>query len=61
MNQQMLIMEMFLITLISRVVYRKKHDDLELPECFNQETKDNKHHSRIDFAGKIIEMEAPAI
>ncbi|NWV01205.1 OSTA protein, partial [Upupa epops] len=32
-TQQLLIMEMFLITLFSRVVYRRRYDDLEPPEC----------------------------
>nr|XP_020644868.1 organic solute transporter subunit alpha-like [Pogona vitticeps] len=37
-NQQLLILEMFLITLFSRVVYRKRYDDLELPLGSDQET-----------------------
>ncbi|KFO83646.1 Organic solute transporter subunit alpha, partial [Buceros rhinoceros silvestris] len=40
-TQQLLIMEMFLITLISRVVYRRKYDDLEPPECTADEASDN--------------------
>ncbi|XP_062831277.1 organic solute transporter subunit alpha isoform X4 [Anolis carolinensis] len=39
-NQQLLIMEMFLITLTSRVVYRKRYDDLDLSLDPDQETKD---------------------
>ncbi|NXV46576.1 OSTA protein, partial [Uria aalge] len=39
---QLLIMEMFLITLISRVVYRRRYDDLEPPECTAEEDGDNK-------------------
>uniref|UniRef100_A0A8C3RYI1 Organic solute transporter subunit alpha n=2 Tax=Chelydra serpentina TaxID=8475 RepID=A0A8C3RYI1_CHESE len=55
MNQQLLIMEMFLITLISRVVYRKRYDDLELPECTDQETSDNKQNTKINLNGNVIE------
>ncbi|XP_034610906.1 organic solute transporter subunit alpha-like [Trachemys scripta elegans] len=55
MNQQLLIMEMFLITLISRVVYRKRYDDLELPGCTDQETSDNKQNTKINLNGKVIE------
>ncbi|XP_073213747.1 organic solute transporter subunit alpha-like isoform X2 [Lepidochelys kempii] len=55
MNQQLLIMEMFLITLISRVVYRKRYDDLELPECTDQETSDNKQNTKINLNSKFIE------
>ncbi|KFV94035.1 Organic solute transporter subunit alpha, partial [Fulmarus glacialis] len=42
MTQQLLIMEMFLITLISRVVYRRRYGDLEPPECTAEEAGDNK-------------------
>ncbi|NXV89975.1 OSTA protein, partial [Calonectris borealis] len=42
MTQQLLIMEMFLITLISRVVYRRRYRDLEPPECTAEEAGDNK-------------------
>ncbi|NXV78303.1 OSTA protein, partial [Atlantisia rogersi] len=42
MIQQLLIMEMFLITLISRVVYRRRYDDLEPPECTAEEAEDGK-------------------
>ncbi|NXG78637.1 OSTA protein, partial [Baryphthengus martii] len=41
-TQQLLIMEMFLITLISRVVYRRRYDDLEPPECMAEEAGDKK-------------------
>nr|XP_028583300.1 organic solute transporter subunit alpha-like [Podarcis muralis]XP_028583301.1 organic solute transporter subunit alpha-like [Podarcis muralis] len=54
MDQQLLIMEMFLITLISRVVYRKGNDDLELPVVSDQETKGNKQSSRISVEGNIF-------
>ncbi|NXA00397.1 OSTA protein, partial [Nesospiza acunhae] len=40
--QQLLIMEMFLITVISRVVYRRKYHDLEPPECVAEEPGDKK-------------------
>lgn len=61
MNQQLLIMEMFLITLISRVVYRKRYDDLELPECPGLENKGNNQDSKIGLGGNIIGKEIPAI
>ncbi|XP_061485427.1 organic solute transporter subunit alpha-like [Rhineura floridana] len=54
MNQQLLILEMFLITLTSRVIYRKKYDDLELPVGSDQETKDNKQNSKITMEGNIF-------
>ncbi|NXB17930.1 OSTA protein, partial [Rhagologus leucostigma] len=38
--QQLLIMEMFLITVISRVVYRRKYHDLEPPERVAEEPGD---------------------
>ncbi|KFR14916.1 Organic solute transporter subunit alpha, partial [Opisthocomus hoazin] len=41
-TQQLLIMEMFLITVISRMVYRRRYDDLEPPECTAEEAGDNK-------------------
>ncbi|NXY85724.1 OSTA protein, partial [Alcedo cyanopectus] len=41
-TQQLLIMEMFLITLFSRVVYRRRYDDLEPPECKAEEDEDKK-------------------
>nr|XP_025959186.1 organic solute transporter subunit alpha-like isoform X4 [Dromaius novaehollandiae] len=47
MIQQLLIMEMFLITLISRVVYRRRYDDLEPPECTPEEGGDNKQTPKI--------------
>ncbi|XP_077199127.1 organic solute transporter subunit alpha-like isoform X1 [Paroedura picta] len=61
MNQQLLIMEMFLITLISRVVYRKRYDDLELPECSGQETKGNNQENKIRLGADIIGKEMSAI
>ncbi|XP_014451200.1 organic solute transporter subunit alpha [Alligator mississippiensis] len=54
MNQQLLIMEMFLITLISRVVYRKRYNDLELPECTNQETMGDKPTAKVNLNGQVI-------
>ncbi|NXX81537.1 OSTA protein, partial [Urocolius indicus] len=41
-SQQLLIMEMFLITLISRVIYRRRYSDLEPPECTTDEAGDSK-------------------
>ncbi|KFP79388.1 Organic solute transporter subunit alpha, partial [Acanthisitta chloris] len=40
--QQLLIMEMFLITVISRMVYRRKYHDLDPPECPAEEAGDKK-------------------
>lgn len=61
MNQQLLIMEMFLITLISRVVYRKRYDDLEFPECPGQETKKNNQDSKTGLGVDTVEEEMPTI
>lgn len=61
MNQQLLIMEMFLITLISRVVYRKRYDDLELPEFTDQETRHNKQNTKTNLNGKVIEDGTPNV
>ncbi|NWX17865.1 OSTA protein, partial [Aegotheles bennettii] len=41
-TQQLLIMEMFLITLLSRVVYRRRYDDLDPPEPTAEEDADSK-------------------
>ncbi|XP_074839478.1 organic solute transporter subunit alpha-like [Carettochelys insculpta] len=54
MNQQLLIMEMFLITLFSRVVYRKRYDDLELPECTDQEARSTNQNTRVTLNCKIM-------
>lgn len=47
-------MEMFLITLISRVVYRKRYDELELPDGSDQETKGNQENSGVNAEGSIL-------
>ncbi|XP_042312146.1 organic solute transporter subunit alpha-like isoform X2 [Sceloporus undulatus] len=60
-NQQLLIVEMFLITLISRVVYRKRYDDLDLPPGPDQETKTEKQKSKIDVGGNIFENDVSDI
>nr|XP_033805826.1 organic solute transporter subunit alpha-like isoform X3 [Geotrypetes seraphini] len=52
MSQQLLIMEMFLITLVSRVFYRKRYDELEHTETAEQETKDNTQNNRISLNSK---------
>ncbi|XP_042724077.1 organic solute transporter subunit alpha-like [Lagopus leucura] len=36
-SHQVLIMEMFLITLMSRVVYRRRYKELDPPECISEE------------------------
>ncbi|XP_010074384.1 PREDICTED: organic solute transporter subunit alpha, partial [Pterocles gutturalis] len=46
-SQQLLIMEMFLITLISRVVYRRRYDDLEPLEHTAEEAGDNMQTPKI--------------
>ncbi|XP_030055568.1 organic solute transporter subunit alpha-like [Microcaecilia unicolor] len=52
MSQQLIIMEMFLITLLSRVFYRKRYDELEHPETADQEAKDNTQNTKISLNGK---------
>ncbi|XP_005151624.2 organic solute transporter subunit alpha-like [Melopsittacus undulatus] len=61
MTQQLLIMEMFLITLLSRVVYRRKYDDLEPPECKAEETGDNKQIPKIILNGRVSEDGLPRV
>ncbi|XP_025959184.1 organic solute transporter subunit alpha-like isoform X2 [Dromaius novaehollandiae] len=56
MIQQLLIMEMFLITLISRVVYRRRYDDLEPPECTPEEGGDNKQTPKIILNGMVCSI-----
>uniref|UniRef100_A0A803SXE9 Organic solute transporter subunit alpha n=1 Tax=Anolis carolinensis TaxID=28377 RepID=A0A803SXE9_ANOCA len=60
-NQQLLIMEMFLITLTSRVVYRKRYDDLDLSLDPDQETKGEKLKSNISVGSNIFENDVPQI
>nr|XP_009663683.1 PREDICTED: organic solute transporter subunit alpha-like [Struthio camelus australis] len=55
MTQQLLIMEMFLITLISRVVYRRRYDDLGPPESTPEEGRDNKEAPKIILNGAVSE------
>lgn len=52
---QLLIMEMFLITVISRVVYRRKYHDLEPPECVAEEPRDKKQTPKIILNGAVVE------
>ncbi|KAF7251276.1 Organic solute transporter subunit alpha [Varanus komodoensis] len=60
MNQQLLIMEMFLITLISRVVYRKRYD-LEFLQDSDQATKGTKRNNTISEKANICEKETTSI
>lgn len=60
-TQQLLIMEMFLITLISRVVYRRKYDDLEPPECTADEASDNKLTPKTILNGAVSEDGLPRV
>ncbi|KAM4700105.1 organic solute transporter subunit alpha-like [Discoglossus pictus] len=55
MNQQLLIMEMFIITIICRTLYRRKYDDLDPNSNEEQETKDNIENSTLHLNGKAIE------
>ncbi|XP_009891423.1 PREDICTED: organic solute transporter subunit alpha-like [Charadrius vociferus] len=57
----LLIMEMFLITLISRVVYRRRYDDLEPPECMAEEAEDNKQSPKIILNGTVSEDGLPKV
>ncbi|KAK2533746.1 organic solute transporter subunit alpha [Columba livia] len=59
--QQLLIMEMFLITLISRVVYRRRCDDLEPLECMAEEAGDNKQTPRIIMNSAISKDGLPRV
>ncbi|XP_068000950.1 organic solute transporter subunit alpha-like [Melanerpes formicivorus] len=60
-SQQLLIMEMFLITLISRVVYRRRYDDLEPPECTAEEAGDKKQIPKTMLNGTISEDGLPRV
>lgn len=59
--QQLLIMEMFLITVISRVVYRRKYHDLEPPECVAEEPGDRKETPKIILNGAVVEDGLPKV
>lgn len=59
MTQQLLIMEMFLITLISRVVYRRRSCELEPPECMAEESEANKQTPKIILNGAVNEDGLP--
>ncbi|KAM8976779.1 organic solute transporter subunit alpha-like [Pelodytes ibericus] len=50
MNQQLLIMEMFLTTLICRMLYRRNYDTLT-----DQEANENQQNNTIDLNGKALE------
>ncbi|KAG8450591.1 hypothetical protein GDO86_003022 [Hymenochirus boettgeri] len=51
MNQQLLIMEMFLVTLLCRVLYRRQYEE----KTFFQETKDNLQNRSLYLNGKTME------
>ncbi|XP_009958131.1 PREDICTED: organic solute transporter subunit alpha-like, partial [Leptosomus discolor] len=61
MTQQLLIMEMFLITLISRVVYRRRYNDLEPLECTAEEAGDNKQTPKTILNGAVSEDSLPRV
>ncbi|KAJ7414556.1 Organic solute transporter subunit alpha [Pitangus sulphuratus] len=58
-SQQLLIMEMFLITVISRVVYRRKYHDLEPLECTDEEAGDKKQTPKTILNGAVVEDGLP--
>ncbi|XP_053313307.1 organic solute transporter subunit alpha-like [Spea bombifrons] len=51
MNQQLLIMEMFLTTMLCRMLYRRKYDT----PATDEEIKDNVQNSTLDLNGKALE------
>ncbi|XP_040277756.1 organic solute transporter subunit alpha-like [Bufo bufo] len=54
MNQQLLIMEMFLTTVLSRMIYRRRYEETPaLNE--DEETKDNLQNSTVCLNGKAID------
>ncbi|XP_051463883.1 organic solute transporter subunit alpha-like [Apus apus] len=59
--QQLLIMEMFLITLLSRVVYRRRYDDLEPPACITEEAVDSKETPKVILNGTVREDGLPRV
>ncbi|XP_017583903.1 PREDICTED: organic solute transporter subunit alpha-like [Corvus brachyrhynchos] len=59
--QQLLIMEMFLITVISRVVYRRKYHDLEPLECAAEEPGEKKQPPKIILNGAVVEEGLPKV
>ncbi|MGH0134599.1 UNVERIFIED_CONTAM: hypothetical protein FKN15_054844 [Acipenser sinensis] len=41
MNQQLLIMEMFIVTLVSRIFYRRRYEELDAGDEHEEDNKDN--------------------
>ncbi|XP_041088989.1 organic solute transporter subunit alpha-like [Polyodon spathula] len=41
MNQQLLIMEMFIVTLVSRIFYRRRYEELDAADEHEEDNKDN--------------------
>ncbi|MGH0172438.1 UNVERIFIED_CONTAM: hypothetical protein FKN15_005010 [Acipenser sinensis] len=41
MNQQLLIMEMFIVTLVSRIFYRRRYEELDAVDEHEEDNKDN--------------------
>ncbi|XP_071989260.1 organic solute transporter subunit alpha-like [Engystomops pustulosus] len=54
MNQQLLIIEMFLTTVICRILYRRRYEEEHLL-CEVEETKDNLQNSTLCLNGKTID------
>ncbi|XP_037233516.1 organic solute transporter subunit alpha-like isoform X1 [Falco rusticolus] len=61
MTQQLLIIEMFLITLISRVVYRRRYDDLEPPDCMAEEAGEKQQTPKTVLNGTVSEDGLPRV
>ncbi|XP_040438429.1 organic solute transporter subunit alpha-like isoform X1 [Falco naumanni] len=61
MTQQLLIIEMFLITLISRVVYRRRYDDLEPPDCMAEEAGEKQQTPKTVLNGTVSEDGLPRL
>lgn len=54
-------MEMFLITVVSRAVYRRKYHDLEPLECAAEEPGDKKQPPKSILNGAVVEDGLPKV
>ncbi|XP_068126069.1 organic solute transporter subunit alpha-like [Hyperolius riggenbachi] len=60
MNQQLIIMEMFITTVICRMLYRRHYQDIpEVPK--DEATKDNLQNSALCLNGKMMEDNLPKV
>uniref|UniRef100_H3A8B4 Organic solute transporter subunit alpha n=2 Tax=Latimeria chalumnae TaxID=7897 RepID=H3A8B4_LATCH len=55
MSQQLLIMEMFIITILSRFYYRRRYEDVDAVEAQAKESADNKENTQIGLNILAIE------